>query len=458
MIDRLAFGLCLALLFVWSLPGTIALRLLLLVAAVALLTVTTWRRAGAGFETGVRAAAQPLTLIATLTLWLLLQAVFVSAETGWALGELRGQWLPALLALALGVLLAGRADARHLVTGITLVFAAQAAIAVGQALWHWYSHRELFTQLVQLTGGKLEMSFVLNILLAILTVDLFCRASRRPALLRMPLAAVAALLLLALTSSLLAGARNGIIGIVFLSLSAISLLIFDQHHRLGPRRTVAAAAAIILGITALGIASYRTDPRWQSFVETVPLAWDIDQSDAWMDGDLYGRPMLSECRHLEHGAWRCYRAECRPTLPECRYVEASAYLRIAFIRAGLRLIDEHPLGYGYGRNAFVHALRQHYPSAQLGHAHSGWIDLGLSGGIPALILWAAFLGSLMWRGWRTFFDKANSHGLLLFFLATGYAGRMMLDSVNKDHMLQMFMFLAGLLLILTAPQPEGEQA
>jgi O-antigen ligase len=165
--------------------------------------------------------------------------------------------------------------------------------------------------------------------------------------------------------------------------------------------------------------------------------------------------MLAECRQLEHGDWRCHRAGCRPTLPECRYVEPSAYLRIAFIRAGLRLIGEHPLGYGYGRNAFAHTLRTHYPSAQLGHAHSGWIDLGLGGGMPALALWAAFLGSLMWRGWRAFFERANAHGLLLFLLTTGYAGRMALDSVNKDHMLQMFMFLAGLLLILTAPQPKG---
>jgi O-Antigen ligase len=449
VIDRLAFGLCLALLFVWSLPGTIALRLVLLAGALALLAR---RLAAADFRAGIRSAALPLGLLAALTLWLLLQAEFISNETHWTLGELRGQWLPALLALVLGLLLATRADATRLVTAVTLVFAAQAAIAVGQSLLHWHFHREIFTGLVPLTGGKLEMSFVLNILLAILTVDLFCRATGRAALLRLPLAAVVAILLLALTSSLLAGARNGVIGIAFLSLSALSLLIFDQRHRLGPLRTFAAASAIILGIATLGAASYRTDPRWQSFVETVPIAWNIDQYDSWFDGDMWGRPVLGECRHLEHGDWRCHRAGCRRILPECRYVEPSAYLRIAFIRAGLRLIGEHPLGYGYGRNAFAHALRLNYPKAQLGHAHSGWIDLGLGGGVPALALWAALIGSLMWRGWRSFFDAANPGGLLLFFLATGYAGRMALDSVNKDHMLQMFMFLAGLLLVLTAPR------
>lgn len=457
MIDRLGFALCLALLFVWSLPGTIALRFLLQVGAFAVLASTTSRLGRINFRANVSSAVLPLALIGALVSWLILQAAALSSETIWVLGELRGQWLPALAALVLGLMLPGRIEARPLVTGITLVFAMQAAIAVGQAIWHWRLHGELFTQLVRLTGGKLEMSFVLNILLAILTVDLFCRASQRAPLLKMRSWAVGALLLLTLVSSLLAGARNGIIGIAFLSFSTLSLLVFDQRRRLGQLRTATAVAGIVLGIAALGIASYRTDPRWQSFVETVPIAWDIDQHFTWMDGDLWGRPLLGKCRNLERGDWRCHRAGCRQILPDCNYVEPSAYLRIANIRAGLRLIGDHPLGYGYGRNAFAHALRLHYPQAQLGHAHSGWIDLGIGGGIPALALWAAFLGSLMWRGWRSFFDARNSFGLLLFLLATGYAGRMALDSVNKDHMLQMFMFLAGVLLMLAAP-PRTEKA
>jgi hypothetical protein len=432
MSDRIAFGLSLALLFVWSLPGTISLRMVLLVAALALLTTRTWRHAGAGFRSGMRAAALPLALIATLTLWLLLQAVFVSAETNWALGELRGQWLPALLAMVLGLLLATRVEATRLVTAVALVFAAQAAIAVGHSLWHWFAHGQLLVQLVPLTGGKLEMSFVLNILLAILTIDVFCRASGRGTLLRLPLAAVAAMLLLALAGSLLAGARNGIIGVAFLSVSAVSLLVFDQRRRLGPLRTLAAAAAIVAAIVALGTANYRADERWQTFPETARLAWAIDAKHGW---------------HELRQSW--------PKLADGTPAEESAFIRVAYLRTGLRLIAQGPFGHGYGRNAFGHALEVQGQPVR-GHAHSGWLDLGIGGGVPALALWAAFLGSLMWRGWRAFFDQGNAHGLLLFFLTTGYAGRMVLDSVNKDHMLQMFLFLAGLLLMLTAA-PHGER-
>ena len=420
----LAYALALALLFVWSLPGTIALRWLLLLVALMVLGVALarqdWRRIG-------RAAGLPGLLVAGLTLWLFGHAAWLAAEPAWSLDELHGQWLPALLALVLGMMLAARV-ARPATT-IVLVFAVQAAIAVGHSVWHWFVHGELLTRLVPLTGGKLEMSFVLNLLLAFVMVDLFCRFSRRAPLLRLPLAGVVGILLLALTGSLLAGARNGIIDILFLFFSAVFLFAYDQRQRLGPLRTLATATAIIATLAAFVTISYRADPRWQSFTETAAIAWDIDHHSTWLDTSRLPWPKLSDGRD----------------------VEASAYTRIAFIHGGLRLIAEHPLGYGYGRNTFAHALQQQYPEASLGHAHSGWIDLGVGGGVPALLLWGGLLANLMWRGWRVFFRGHNAHGLLLFFLATSYAGRMALDSVNKDHMLQIFLFLIGILLVATAP-------
>lgn len=419
--NALAVALSLALLFVWSLPGTIALRWLLLLGALAVLARCDWRQVA-------RVASLPLVPIVALTLWLLGQTAWLAVEPAWSLDELRGQWLPALLALLLGLLLAGRIDAKRLATAITLVFAAQAAIAVGQSIWHWLVHDDLLTQQVPLTGGKLEMSFVLNLLLAFITVDLFCRATGRVALLRLSSVAVAMLLLLALVSDLLAGARNSIISIVLVTVLALSLFMFDQHGRRGQKRILAAAIAIVAVIAALGAASYHSDPRWRKFAETVEIAWDIDRHSSWLDTSTLPWPKLNDGSDVEY----------------------SAYARIAFIHGGLRLIAEHPLGYGYGRNAFGHALRQQYPDARLGHAHSGWIDLGVGGGWPALLLWGGLLGSLMWRGWRAFFADGNPHGLLLLFLAFVYAARMMLDSVNKDHMLQIFLFLIGVLLVATS--------
>ena len=431
---RLAFWLCLSLLFVWSIPGTIALRSLLMVGAVLALATAFRPRIGLN---ALRDARLAVWLIGLLTLWLVVQAVAVSRETAWALVELRGQWLPALIAFAIGLLLVRSTsadDGSRLPTAIVLVLGSQAALAVGHSLWHWAMHGELLRQLVPLTGGKLEMSFVLNLLLAFLTVDLFCRATDRPPLLRLRLPHVLAILAITLGCGYLAGARNGILGILFLSFSAVSLYVFDQRRRLGLVRSISAAAAIILSLGAFALASVWADPRWKTFTETAVVAWDIDHHHTWIDGDL----------------------RARPTLPDGRYVEPSAYLRIAYIHGGLRLIADNPLGTGYGRNAFAHTLKLRHPEAQLGHAHSGWIDLGIGGGWPALMLWAALLASLVAIGWQAFFRRGRAPGLVLFLLSTGYAGRMVLDSVNKDHMLQMFMFLAGALLMLSREPVAGK--
>jgi hypothetical protein len=428
---RLPLALCLALLFIWSVPGTIALRSLLLLSAAVVLLFTLSSREG---RLAMRSSAAPLSIFAALSLWFLLQPLIVATDPARVFGELKGQWLPATIALMVGcglgtaLLQNAQRAVIQAMTGIALVFGTQAMIAIGQSLWHWWQHGELLRQLVPLTGGKLEMSFVLNLLLAILTIDLFCRATARPPVTLMRLAGVFLLLLVALGSAYLAGARNGIIAIAFLSFSAISLFVFDQRRRLGVLRTAAAGVLVASALAGLSYVSYRADPRWQDFRETVALA-----------------------RMVEPGKFPDPGSPQWPKLADGRAAEASAFTRVASIRMGVQLIADAPLGHGYGRNAFGHALREDYGSGR-GHAHSGWIDLGVGGGVPALLLWATLLGSLMWRGWRAFFDRGNAHGLLLFLLTTGYAGRMLLDSVNKDHMLQMFMFLAGLLLILTVPR------
>jgi hypothetical protein len=439
MMDRLAVGLSLVLLFVWSLPGTIALRNILLVAALVLLAR---RLLSAEFRKINLATWPSLLLLGTLTLWFLAQALLVSPETEWALDELHGQWLPALLSLLLGLALGFLTQTRTpvivspatLLTGIALVFGALATLAVLDSAWHWLQHGELLRQLVPLTGGKLEMSFVLNLLLALLAVDLYCRATGRLAVLRLPVTGIGALLCVALLCGYLAGARNGLIGMLFLSAATVSLYLFDQRQRLGASRIALTATAIIVLLVAFGTAYLKADPRWETFSETAQLAWNIDKESGWHD-------LARE--------W--------PLLPNGEPAEASAYIRVAYIRTGLRQIDMAPLGYGYGRNAFGHALQARGQPVS-GHAHSGWIDLGVGGGIPALLLWAMFLGSLILHGRRVFVHNHNPIGLLLLLIAAEYALRMVLDSVNKDHMLQIFMFLVGLLLILTAsPQKPAQQ-
>ncbi len=430
MTKKMTLALILGLLFTWSLPNVPALRYwLLFLSLLGVAKLTSWQ----SLPPVWRANRRVLGLLAAFTLWLVWQAVFISHQTLWALKELNSQWLNALLALGLGVLLACSSREKTLLSGATIttaligVWVLQAVIAVGQSVTHWWLHGELLRGLVPLTGGKLEMSFILNMLLAALTVDLLFRACHARRFLQLPWKAVIGAAAISLTSLYLAGARNGAIGLLFLAVSASLLYSIHRVRHQGVRRGVLSGAMLLALVMSLAVISYQADKRWPAFMESTALGWDIDGQSAWRD--------------IDHALL--------PVMKSGVAVDASAYTRVAFIHAGLRLIGELPLGVGYGRNAFVHALRETGSDAQVGHAHSGWIDLGIGAGIPAVVLWLLFMGSLMVTGGVRYFRDQNPHGLWLLFLASGYLGRMVIDSVNRDHMLQMFLFLAGYLLVMS---------
>jgi len=432
----LALALSLTLLFVWSLPGTIALRWLLMLGALAALTIALdrddWRRLMPSL------ARIPLLTVAALTAWLVIQAILISANPGQSLAEMRGQWLPALLALALGLMLghktSGKIGPLSVATWIVIVLAAQAAIAIGDSFRYWLFHAEPLRRMMRFTGGKLEMSFVLDMLWVFLLTEFYCRATQRRSLLGLSLSVQIVLSLILAACSYLAGARSGMINLSVTTAVAILLYVADRRHREISQRSLVAVVAILAVTAALAVVQFQADPRWRTATETATLAWRIDQHRQWLDGPPDTWPRLSDGSTVDH----------------------SNYVRVAFIRAGLTLIAEHPEGVGYDRNAFGHAFANHY-NLSAGHAHNGWIDLGIGGGIPALLLWLTFLGSLMLLGGRAVFVHGNPAGMALLLLATSYAFRMALDSINKDHMLQIFMFLAGLLLLLSQrPRTEAQ--
>lgn len=439
MTKKIILALVLGLLFTWSLPDVPALRYwLMFLSLLGVAKLTSWQ----GLLSVWQANRTVFGLLAAFTLWLVWQAVFISHETRWALKELSSQWLNALLALALGILLASASREKKLWSGAMIttaligVWVVQAMIAVGQSVTHWWLHGQLLRGLVPLTGGKLEMSFILNMLLAALTVDLLFRACHARRFLRLPWWLFIGAATMGLASLYLAGARNGVIGLMFLAVSGSLLYSIHQARHQGVRRGVLGGAVLLALVMSLAVMSYQTDKRWPAFMESAALGWDIDGQHAWQD--------------INHAKL--------PLMKSGVVVDASAYTRVAFIHVGLRLINKFPLGVGYGRNAFSHALQQSGVIAQVGHAHSGWIDLGIGGGLPAVMLWLLFMGSLMITGGIRYFCDQNPHGLWLLFLATGFVGRMVIDSVNRDHMLQMFLFLAGYLLIMSMRDDQWRSA
>lgn len=416
--------------FILPVPGTIALRYSLILVLLCL-TIVLIRKTGSVRDSGLASRAKPLILgLALITAWFVFQAIAISAETAWALKELANQWLPAILVACFGIaiviVLAKAGWSRSQILGLLAICMLVQVMASFLAVIPIYAAEGFFPQgKTWFTAGKLEISYWNNLLLTLLAVDVFSRWLYQKSITRLPLCIVTAGIILVFTSNLAFGARAGLIGSGILIVSLSILVFWHERSRLGRSRVAAFMLSSALLIVILAAMSYRLDPRWAGFEETAEMAWTQKESAAWLNPDEV--PL--------------------PTLVSGVPAEASAYYRLSWIRAGLQLIGDYPLGVGYGRNAFGHALRK-TTETRLGHAHSGIIDLTVGTGLPGLLLWLGLLASLVFMGLRRYFTQQDAVGLVMVFAAGGFFGRMLIDSINRDHMLMLYFLIIGILVAL----------
>ena len=118
----------------------------------------------------------------------------------------------------------------------------------------------------------------------------------------------------------------------------------------------------------------KSDPRWQRIVATVPVAWDIESTDFWVNPYVPGGPKAADGGELD----------------------ISVYHRVALARVGWRYFMEHPLGTDATREAFKGQVTDRYSNAIIGSSHNSYLDLGLAVGYPGSLLWVAFLSALAW--------------------------------------------------------------
>ncbi len=421
------------LMFVWPIPGTIALRHQLMAACLLgfgylALKARPWP--------SLAQPKAPLTLYALLSAWILFQALFVSRETTWALGEIGGQWLMGALSLAIGIL-AALATSRSTMNR-TILWVLGGALflhvlyADFMALQAFFETGILPKRVGGLAGtistGMDKMNYLTNMLFAILATDAFFRITYRERLLPIPVPALVLALGLALFSTYIEAVRNGFVALMLLLVSLIFLYWFENRARFSKAVLFGTVAGFVIAAITFGYAGYKEDKRWQTLIQTIPIALDTATHKAWLNSHKYAYPRL----------------------PNGDTVDPSNYERMAWAKEGWLLVMDHPLGVGYGRAAFGHGLMAKYGEGFIGsHSHIGLLDLAIGTGIPGALLWLAFLASVILLAARSYFSHKNPFGLLLFFIVTGFATRMLVDSIIRDHMLEQFLFLVGFLMSST---------
>jgi O-antigen ligase len=422
MKSYLLVGLLAALMFVWPIPHTIALRnALMLVSLVTLAWINVRQK---DCWTGLRPPAKSIVWLAALTVWLVVQAVFVSNEATWALGEINGQWLMALVAAVIGwlavrFLLASELEARSWMVLIVMVpLIGHMLVTSGWGLLDWWRTGLLPDRFSGLTEGPDKASYLTNLALSLLLAEGVFRIQARRRILPVGNVVLFLLVGLGLFTAYLERVRNGGVAFFVVLLVALALLVWMRPKRHRKGLVIGAFIGVVALVTIGGMVE--RDPRWATFAQTAKIAWNTQAHLAWLNPQKYPYPKL----------------------PDGKQVDTSTFLRVAWFKEGGLLVLEHPLGVGFGRNAFGHGLEQKYGEGE-GHSHSGLLDMAIGAGIPGAALWLLFILSLFAAGIAHYRSNRGFAALALILVTTDYGVRMVLDSIVRDHMLQQFMFIAA---------------
>lgn len=426
-----------SLLLIYPIPHTISLRYLMLLAAAVVFGYLVIRR---GSPAILLRPGLPLALFGALLVWLFLGAVFISHDSARTLSEVSSQWLTALLSLMAGVAAGSAfendsAAGRRLLRIAFFVLLAHVVIVDAQALWLAVSSGTFEARAQGLTAGADQSSYLTNMLLALLLGESLVRISGKPSGLGLGNTLLLAAWLIGVVSLYAEGTRNSIP--VLVVMCGVTVLLYLVQAGNSKRWLYAGAATALLAVLivsfAVTTAGVKRGSDWHHVWDTIPVALDTGPHKAWLDEEKYGLPKL----------------------PDGRSVESSTYLRVAWMKEGLLLVAEHPLGTGFDRNAFGHGLRMKYGEGK-GHSHSGVLDVAIGAGVPGLLLWVAFLASLAWLGLRRYASSQAFAGLALLLIVMDYFTRMFLDSNVKDHMLLQFMLVAGLLVAQAVGAPNSK--
>lgn len=411
----------------WQVPHTIVLRFALLVV----LGVLSWPRALAALARPAvadeRRAREPFGVFAMFIAWCLAVSFAMSPALRASLSELRAQWLAPTL-----ILLSGYGLALRYGRGNAIVRVAFLGLAL-----HAFMHLVSFPVFISrggtfpypdfpgISNHRANVTYTNAMALAMLVADAYARAGGGRGFLGIDGRWTVAAFVLLLASSVAATTRNGLIVFGLLAAGGFVLLAIRMRARASRAAWATLGACAVVAVAGT-LAGLKAEPRWSSFMDTLPVAWDTDGHREW----LWGEHNLAHLPRTAAGA----------------QVEPSAYYRIAYLREGGRLMLENPFGNGIGRDAFRYAIQEKYGMAGMSHSHSGFVDLGASVGIPGLVLFIAFLGALVLYARRASPSAEGGLRLALVLVVASFAARTALDSTLRDHVIQQFMLVAGLLV------------
>ncbi len=424
-------------LFILPIPHTLTIRESALFISLIILFILL-RRSGAEIPKYFSSLKVQVALYFIFIAWVLIVALFISKDTTWALHEIKTQWVMGSLSLVFGLGLAAISRkgiikisavvaimfwtlAVHVlainVDGIYCIITNTCAANASNGL------TAMTAGVGGLTIGPIDGSLLTSLFFVFLISESIVRIVYKKRFIKAPWPLIVIFLLLVAGSSFLTGMRN-IVEIPAIIAGAILILFFAGGEA---RRKALLASLIILPLCFAVLAfTYKSDSRWGELKDSLDLVMQEEEPAT----------ILAFASDFVF-----------PTLPDNRPVNRSNFIRFVKYRVGVDIIRNYPLGIGFGRNAFGHYLQGRYNRGVGYNSDSSMMDIAIGAGLPGVGLFLAFIISIIVISLRAFIKKRDFYALLLSLIIICFSARMVFDSVLRDHLLVMFLFITGVLSV-----------
>jgi hypothetical protein len=375
-----------ALLLIWVVPSTIALRHVLL--GIAFLSSLMVIKANAELFIRVKAAIFPLAVLSLLFVWVGIHYIFFSLNPELELKEITSLWVRTALgfvaAIGLGISLRKYPELmKFFYLGVFLT----PILNVGSYFYASYLKGAFLPpgEIVFFFFAKVETAYFGALAGAVAVGNLIqLLTNKTPKKNKKCIFLFSAGLALVMVSSILSSTKNGVAIQIFLYLFLAMALVgsFVVSRQLFNAKNLAVISLILL---ALGFGAHyhqsTTSKGWENIFIDVATAIDIEKNRTWQK--LAGSVEIPKNSAGEAGA-------------------PSTYYRAAWAAVGVWLISKNPYGYGSINDSFVGLQRiSNIPNENDLQTHSGWIDFGLAFGIPGLAIVFLTLLSTIYFGLRS---------------------------------------------------------
>jgi hypothetical protein len=315
-----------------------------------------------------------------LLLWVGIHFTFFSLNPIIEWREITGLWLRVLVGFVLALGLVVSLKKYPMLKGLffSSLFLAS-VIGIISYLYFSYTHHRMlmpneFPSRSEFLFAKIETVFFGSIAVAVTCANLL-RLMQEPKKQGLKIGFCVLGCTLALGAVILASAKNGILFMILLFgiFLLVQLLITLKAQQNGLIKLLFIALLTTIFVSAGYWHVKTTSPGWNTLLEDVALARQIEKYPAWKSTGT-----------------------ALPTNSTGAPVAGNTYERVAWITVGMDLIKKYPFGYGSINASFWNLLTMDgYQHNIRGQVHSGWVDLGLAFGLPALIIvWSTLLGTI----------------------------------------------------------------